>query len=104
MSEHWRLSLSDGLRKMEEGDLTATEWVRSLLSRIDACEDKVKAWVQVDNEGALEAAKAVDDARNAGEELGPLAGAPFAAKDIFGIRGLKLEAGNGDFQRTDGRR
>ena len=66
MSEHWRLSLSDGLRKMEEGSLTATEWVRSLLSRIDACEDKVKAWVQVDKEGALEAAKAVDVARCAG--------------------------------------
>ena len=98
MSEHWRLSLSDGLRKMEEGDLTATEWVRSLLSRIDACEDKVKAWVQVDIEGALEAAKAVDVARCAGEAQGPLAGAPFAAKDIFGIRGLKLEAGTDIFK------
>ncbi len=98
MSEHWRLSLNDGLRKMEEGALTATEWVRSLLSRIDACEDKVKAWVQVDREGALEAAKAVDDARSDGEELGPLAGAPYAAKDIFGIRGLKLEAGTEIFK------
>ena len=93
MSEHWRLSLSDGLRKIEEGTLTSTEWVRSLHSRIDACEEKVKAWVQVDKEGALEAAKAVDDVRSAGEELGPLAGAPYAAKDIFAIRGLKLEAG-----------
>ena len=93
MSERWRFSLSEGLSKMEEGDLTATEWVLSLLSRIDACEEQVKAWVQVDAQGALEAAKAVDDARNAGETLGPLAGAPYAAKDIFGIRGLKLEAG-----------
>lgn len=98
MSEHWRLSLSDGLRRMEEGDLTAAEWVRSLLSRIDACEEQVKAWVQVDAEGALEAAKAVDDARSAGEELGPLAGAPYAAKDIFGVRGLKLEAGTDIFK------
>ena len=62
MSEHWRLSLSDGLRRMEEGDLSATEWVRSLLSRIDACEEKVKAWVQMDVQGAIEAAKTVDDA------------------------------------------
>ena len=98
MSEHWRLSLSDGLRKLEEGSLTATEWVRSLLSRIDACEDKVKAWVQVDREGALEAAKAVDDARSAGESQGPLAGAPYAAKDIFSVRGLKLEAGTDIFK------
>ena len=69
-----------------------------MLSRIDACEDKVKAWVQVDKEGALEAAKAVDVARCAGEAQGPLAGAPFAAKDIFGIRGLKLEAGTDIFK------
>ena len=98
MSEHWRLSLSDGLRRMEEGALSAAEWVRSLLSRIDACEEQVKAWVQVDGEGALEAAKAVDEGRSAGEELGPLAGAPFAAKDIFGVRGLKLEAGTEIFK------
>ncbi len=93
MSEHWRLSLSEGLSRMEEDALTSEEWVRSLLSRIDACEEQVKAWVQVDAQGALKAAKAVDDARSAGEELGPLAGAPYAAKDIFAIRGLKLEAG-----------
>ena len=98
MSEYWRLSLSEGLRRMEEGALTAAEWVRSLLSRIDACEEQVKAWVQVDAEGALEAAKSVDDARSAGEELGPLAGAPYAAKDIFGVRGLKMEAGTEIFK------
>ena len=98
MSEHWRLSLSDGLRKLREGSLTSTEWVRSLLSRIDACEEKVKAWVQVDEAGALQAAKGVDDAQSAGEELGPLAGAPYAAKDIFAIQGLKLEAGTEIFK------
>ena len=98
MSEIWRLSLSDGLRRMGEGDLTAEEWVRSLLSRIDACEDQVKAWVQVDEAGALEAAKGVDDARSAGEELGSLAGAPYGAKDIFAIQGLKLEAGTDIFE------
>ena len=98
MSEHWRLSLSEGIRKMEESELTATEWVRSLLSRIDACEEGVKAWVQVDAQGALEAAKGVDEARSAGEELGSLAGAPYAAKDIFAIQGLKLEAGTEIFE------
>jgi len=74
MNEHWRLSLSEGLRKMEEGALTATQWVRSLLSRIDACEEEVKAWVQVDAQGAIEAAKAVDDARSAGEVVSRLRG------------------------------
>ncbi len=98
MSAHWRLSLSEGLQRMEEGSLGAEEWVRSLLSRIDACEEKVQAWVQVDEEGALAAARAVDEARNKGERPGPLAGAPYAAKDIIDVRGLKREAGTKIFK------
>lgn len=93
MSEYWKLSLSEGLRRMEEGTLGAAEWTRSLLSRIDACEDRVKAWAQVDREGALDAAERVDDARSGGAGLGPLAGAPYAAKDIIDVRGLRREAG-----------
>ncbi len=93
MSEYWKLSMSEGLRRMEEGALGAEEWVRSLLSRIDACEDKVKAWAQVDRDGALKAAREIDDVRSDGENPGSLAGAPYAAKDIFDVRGLKREAG-----------
>ncbi len=104
MSAYWKLSLSEGLRRMEEGTLGATEWLRSLLARIDACEEKVKAWVQVDREGALEAARKADDARAAGEAQGPLAGAPYAAKDIVDIRGLMREGGDGDSPGGDRRR
>lgn len=93
MSEYWKLSLSEGLRRMEEGTLGAAEWMRSLLSRIDACEDKVKAWAQVDAEGALKAAERIDDALSDGESLGPLAGVPYATKDIIDVRGLRREAG-----------
>ena len=59
MNEPWRLSLSDGLRKIAEGGLSASEWTRSLLERIDALEDKILAWAHVAGEGALAEAKAV---------------------------------------------
>jgi aspartyl-tRNA(Asn)/glutamyl-tRNA(Gln) amidotransferase subunit A len=42
----------------------------------------------VDRAGALAAARAVDDARAAGEELGPLAGVPIAVKDVLTTKGV----------------
>ena len=73
MSEPWRLSLSDGLRSITEGGLSATEWTRSLLERIDALEGKLHAWAHVDREGALAGAKAIDERlRRRGGEWTPL--------------------------------
>ena len=92
MSEPWRLSLSDGLRKIEEGGLSATEWTRSLLERIDALEGKLHAWTHVDREGALAGAKAVDERIADGEGSGPLSGAAIGYKDIVDVAGLPREA------------
>lgn len=94
MAEAWRLTLSEGLDRMAEGSLSAADWTRSLLGRIDALDDRVKAWTQVDRQGALAAAERADAARAGGEALGPLAGAPYAAKDIIDIKGLRREAGS----------
>lgn len=85
--------MSEGLGRLAEGALSAEEWVRSLLSRIGQCEGSVRAWAQVDREGVLEAARAADRARAEGRPLGPLAGAPYGAKDIFDVKGLRREAG-----------
>lgn len=92
MSEHWRLSLSDGLRKIAEGGLSATEWTRSLLERIDALEDTILAWAHVEGEGALAEAKAIDERLASGEGNGPLGGAAIGYKDIVDVAGLPREA------------
>ena len=92
MSEPWRLSLSDGLRKINEGGLSATEWTRSLLERIDALEGKLLAWAHVEGEGALAEAKVVDERLASGEGNGPLGGAAIGYKDIVDVAGLPREA------------
>ena len=94
MSEPWELTLSEGLRRLCGGTLNAEDWLVSIIARIDQCEEGVKAWVQVDREGALEEARSVDREREAGKKVGALAGVFYGAKDIFDIKGFRREAGS----------
>jgi aspartyl-tRNA(Asn)/glutamyl-tRNA(Gln) amidotransferase subunit A len=52
------------------------------------------AFLYLDTEGALAAARAVDARRARGDALGPLAGVPIAHKDIFVTRGMPTTAGS----------
>jgi aspartyl-tRNA(Asn)/glutamyl-tRNA(Gln) amidotransferase subunit A len=69
-------------------DVSAVEVTQAHLDRIAAVDDRVHAFLHVDTDGALEAARAVDSARARGEELGPLAGVPIAVKDVIATRGI----------------
>ena len=80
MSKPWRLSLSDGLKRIAEGGLSASEWTRSLLERIDALDEKILAWAHVDRDGALAEARAIDERLASGEGNGPLGAEPSATR------------------------
>src|SRR5690606_27353457 len=65
------------------GEASAEEVTRAHLDRISAVDPQVHAFLHVDADGALAAARAVDQRRAAGDDLGPLAGVPLALKDVF---------------------
>ena len=71
------------------GDFTATEVAHAALDAVDKRDGAVQAFLQVAPELTLQAAKRVDDARAAGEELGPLAGVPLAIKDNMNLMGTR---------------
>jgi len=71
------------------GTLSATEAAQTCIDRIREVDDRVKAFVTVDADGALAQAKAIDDQRARGDALGPLAGVPIAVKDNMCTRGLR---------------
>jgi aspartyl-tRNA(Asn)/glutamyl-tRNA(Gln) amidotransferase subunit A len=71
------------------GGLSATDIVTQFLDRIEHCDGRVGAFVQVDAEGALAQAELLDRRRVAGEPLGPLAAVPVAVKDNLCARGTR---------------
>jgi len=94
VSDPTRMTAADLGRAIGAGDLSAVDVTRAHLDRIAAVDERVHAFLHVDNEGALAAAARVDAARAAGEPLGPLAGVPVAVKDVVTTRGLPSTAGS----------
>jgi aspartyl-tRNA(Asn)/glutamyl-tRNA(Gln) amidotransferase subunit A len=76
------------------GEASAVEVARAHLDRIAAVDEKLHAFLHVDVDGALAAARAVDEARARGEQLGPLAGVPLALKDVFTTKGVPTTCGS----------
>ena len=76
------------------GEVTARTVTEATLARIARLDGRVNAFTDVVTERALARAAALDAARARGETPGPLAGVPFAAKNLFDIAGLPTRAGS----------
>ena len=75
--------------KLKNSDLSVTDVTESVLKRIEESDSKVKAYIEVTAEKALQDAKRVDDEIHKGNELTPLVGIPMAVKDNICIDGIK---------------
>jgi len=79
---------------VDSGEASAREIVEATLERIEALNPKLGAFTDVTAERAIAKAAAIDARRARGETLGPLAGAPFAVKNLFDVAGLSTRAGS----------
>ncbi|MGO9344038.1 MAG: amidase [Acidimicrobiales bacterium] len=79
---------------VRSGELSAREVMEHALSRIEALNPVVNAFVAVDGDRALDAAAAVDSAVAAGRDPGPLAGIPFGVKDLEDAAGFVTTEGS----------
>ncbi|WP_222193923.1 Asp-tRNA(Asn)/Glu-tRNA(Gln) amidotransferase subunit GatA [Modestobacter italicus] len=81
-------------RLLSTGEVSAVEVTRAHLDRITAEDGRLGAYLHVETDAALAAAAAVDEARAAGDELGPLAGVPVALKDLVVTEGVPTTSGS----------
>src|SRR5450756_165770 len=74
--------------------MSAEDYARACLARIDAVEKEVHAFAHIDPEHVLAQARALDERRAAGQALGPLHGIPIAIKDIIDTADYPTEFGS----------
>jgi len=72
---------------------TCVDVVEGCLKQIDEWEPKVHAWVSLDREGALAAARDLDRELQDGRVRGPLHGIPLGIKDLVDVKGWPTAAG-----------
>jgi aspartyl-tRNA(Asn)/glutamyl-tRNA(Gln) amidotransferase subunit A len=86
-------SLQEIAAALRAKKVSAVELATESLARIDAGNGRINAFVTVDQEGALAAARAAD-ARLAAGTATPLTGIPMAHKDVFCTEGVLTTCGS----------
>jgi aspartyl-tRNA(Asn)/glutamyl-tRNA(Gln) amidotransferase subunit A len=76
------------------GRVSAAQVIEDALARIMARDPVLNSFTDVLTERARKRAQAIDEARAAKQPLGPLAGVPFAVKNLFDVKGLPTRAGS----------
>ncbi len=78
---------------VRNGEASALAVVDAALARIERLNPKLNAFTAIVADRAREKAKAID-ALSGGNTPGPLAGVPFAVKNLFDVKGLATVAGS----------
>jgi aspartyl-tRNA(Asn)/glutamyl-tRNA(Gln) amidotransferase subunit A len=83
------LTAAQAARLIKSRELSPVELVEHLLRRAETVDPKVQAWVTLDPERAVEAARAAEQlVQREPANVPPLHGVPFGAKDIYDAAGL----------------
>jgi Asp-tRNA(Asn)/Glu-tRNA(Gln) amidotransferase A subunit family amidase len=82
---------------VRRGERSARELVAHALERIEATNEKVRAFVSSDGDRAMAQARAIDEAVARGEDPGPLAGVPLGVKDLDDAAGYVTTYGSAAF-------
>ncbi|AEM73973.1 Asp-tRNA(Asn)/Glu-tRNA(Gln) amidotransferase subunit GatA [Caldicellulosiruptor acetigenus] len=85
----YKLTAHEAIELIKKKEVKCQEVVESVLERIKEVEDKVKSYITITEEQALENAKKIDEKIAKGEQVGSLYGLPIALKDNLCTDGIK---------------
>ncbi len=86
----YQMTIFEAREKLNRGETTSVELVQSVLARIDAVENRTRAYLALDREGALAAGEKADRDGSSG----PLHGIPLSVKDVFCTKNLPTTCGS----------
>jgi aspartyl-tRNA(Asn)/glutamyl-tRNA(Gln) amidotransferase subunit A len=87
------LGARDAAEAIREGRLSPLALVEACLERIRILDGEVRAWVHLDEAGALAQAREREAQARARHFVGPLHGVPVGIKDIMDVAGMPTTAG-----------
>ncbi|MBP1291510.1 aspartyl-tRNA(Asn)/glutamyl-tRNA(Gln) amidotransferase subunit A [Bradyrhizobium elkanii USDA 61] len=88
------MSAAETAQAVSSRKITALAATEAALARIAAHDKVLNAFTDVTVDRARARASAIDAAIAAGQPVGPLAGVPFAVKNLFDVQGLPTRAGS----------
>ena len=88
MAELWQLTLHEARAGLDAGSFSAVELARACFNRIGQVEERVKAYVTLTEDHALQQAEAADQALAEGCG-GPMTGIPVQVKDLICTNGIR---------------
>jgi aspartyl-tRNA(Asn)/glutamyl-tRNA(Gln) amidotransferase subunit A len=83
------LTIREASARIRTRRLSPVELTQATLARVDAVEPKVRAFITLTREAALESARAAEREIMAGRYRGPLHGIPVAVKDTHYTKGVR---------------
>lgn len=91
-SELHRMTITELAPKIKSRTISPIELTNAVLDRIERLNPRLNAYITVDTDGALKAAKKAERQIARGTYLGPLHGIPISLKDLYDTKGLRTTA------------
>ncbi len=88
------LTLTQAAQLIRRKKISPVELTEAVLGRMDRLNERMRAFITITADSAMDAARAAERRIKAGRDLGPLHGVPMSVKDLYDTRGIRTTAGS----------